>query len=847
MRKVILFVMLSMFLLYPSGIFAEELSISDPAKTAVAAISRGPIDPEAALPKQDVLFSPSVAQVLHDMAYEMVVPDTAGSAEIEQAIVLLRAAMELDSGAGYIVPTLIEAASKAPEVDHSPLVHSLLVTYVNQSADLEVAGKAVRYLLEKVDSREGRERILSELLMVVGPKNRIFSSELLTALGLLMAEKPDNEATRFYLTQAYTANRHNRSAFWKFAELFPEAVHAENYLAHFRLALSEDPSSIEAAMGMGRHAEQVGLYDTAASAYRYCADLFKHFYPSQSLPSAIYIPWAVSCYNTDEDLSRCMEILNLVRQDGRFNILLEGLAGKAAAKLGDGDRATEIFRSAEAQAQALLSRGPASGAGVGQSYSAKQRFAAKDENKARQQVTAKEFAWFYCFALPSREKALDWANKAYALEPNSASSASVLAYALMMNEQANWAKPLIEKIEPSQISELVQAKIQIAEGKKDEAKATLTAAIARDAGSLAAEEAKALLKEQGGEYVPAADPDVVRSMLEQAFGESFMPVFTPPEQMLSIQFNMRGNKFPYGSEFGAVVAVINNSSETFVVSDDGLFRGNIRIDADVSGDLSIKIPKLASMKVRSNYFIEPAQSILIPVKLVTGKLRRLLLTYPQASLDIKFTLYIDPVAGPAGETANRLATIEPTALVVMRPGIELTSKYLRNRFNLISKGQEGQKIKTAQLFVGLLMEQYAMSNRKPPYKFMYADWMPTMFRNALVHESGLLRKPDKDEWVVKVHTMAEMQFLPLDYELVSAVADNLDDSNWPVRMMTMYLLAKTQKGKFDKVLESAATYDPDARVREMAVALGAVAVKAPALDTIPTAEEQAQPIATEEK
>ena len=417
----------------------------------------------------------------------------------------------------------------------------------------------------------------------------------------------------------------------------------------------------------------------------------------------------------------------------------------------------------------------------------------------------------------------------------------------MMNEQANWAKPLIEKIEPSQISELVQAKIQIAEGKKDEAKATLTAAIARDAGSLAAEEAKALLKEQGGEYVPAADPDVVRSMLEQAFGESFMPVFTPPEQMLSIQFNMRGNKFPYGSEFGAVVAVINNSSETFVVSDDGLFRGNIRIDADVSGDLSIKIPKLASMKVRSNYFIEPAQSILIPVKLVTGKLRRLLLTYPQASLDIKFTLYIDPVAGPAGETANRLATIEPTTLVVMRPGIELTSKYLRNRFNLISKGQEGQKIKTAQLFVGLLMEQYAMSNRKPPYKFMYADWMPTMFRNALVHESGLLRKPDKDEWVVKVHTMAEMQFLPLDYELVSAVADNLDDSNWPVRMMTMYLLAKTQKGKFDKVLESAATYDPDARVREMAVALGAVAVKAPALDTIPTAEEQAQPIATEEK
>ncbi len=834
MRKAILIIVLSTFASYLSEIMAEDLSISDPAKTEVVAVSRGAIDPAAGLPKQDVLFSPSVAQVLHDMAYEMAIPETADAATIEQAIVLLRAAMELDSSAGYVVPTLIEAASRAPEVDHSPLVHSLLVTYVNQSADLEVAGKAVRYLLEKVDSREGREKILSELLMVLGSKNRIFGSDLLTALGLLMAEKPDNEAAGFYLTQAYKANRHNKSAFWKFAELFPDQMHVENYLAQYRLALSEDPSSIEAAMGMGRHAEQIGLYDTAAAAYQYCADLFRHLYPSQALPSAIYIPWAISCYNTDEDLPRCMEILNLVRQDGRFNILLEGLAGKAAAKLGDGDRATEIFSSAEAQAEALLSRGPASGAG--------------DERKeGRQQVTAKEFAWFYCFALPSPEKALDWANKAYALEPNSASSASVLAYALMMNGQANWAKPLIEKIEPSEISELVQAKIQIAEGKKDEAKASLTAAIARDPGSLAAEEAKALLKEQGGEYIPSVDPDVVRSMLEQAFGESFIPVFTPPEKMLSIQFTMRGNKFPYGSEFGAVVAVINNSSETLVVSDDGLFKGNIRVDADVSGDLSLKIPKLVSMKVRSNYFIEPSQSILIPVKLVTGKLRRLLLMFPQASLDIKFTLYIDPVVGPGGQTTNRLATIEPTTLVVRRPGIELTSKYLRNRFNLISKGQEGQKIKTAQLFVGLMMEQYAMSKRKPPYKFMYADWMPTMFRNALVHEAGLLRNPDKSEWVVKVHTMAEMQFLPLDYELVSAVADNLDDGNWPVRMMAMYLLTKTQKGKFDKVLESAATYDPDARVREMAVALGAVAVKAPALEAIPQAEEQAPPAVTEEK
>ena len=61
-----------------------------------------------------------------------------------------------------------------------------------------------------------------------------------------------------------------------------------------------------------------------------------------------------------------------------------------------------------------------------------------------------------------------------------------------------------------------------------------------------------------------------------------------------------------------------------------------------------------------------------------------------------------------------------------------------------------------------------------------------------------------------------MQHLSLDYDVVQAVAANLDNTDWPVRMMAMYLLAKTQKGKFDKVLSSAATYDSSERVREMA-------------------------------
>ncbi len=836
MRKVVFFLMFSPFVVCSLSLWAQDPKVDGELKSTLEPGLSGPIDSGGAAPEQGRLYSPSVAQKLHDAAYELANLEGAGAAEIEQAIVLLKAAMELDSGADYVRPTLIEQACRDSRNDHSELVRGLLPDYVDQSADVGVVRKAVTYLLERQNSREGREKALEELLMTAGNKNTVVGSELIAQLGMLMAEKPDLAAAGFYLTQAYKGNKYNRRAFEKLAELFTDKLGPEYYLEHLRLVLREDPSSIDAALALGRYAERLELYDTAANAYQYAADLFNYLYPSEPLPAAIYIPWAMSSYNTKSSQAKCLEIAGMVRQSGRFSLPLEALAGKAAAKLGDGERATQILQAAEEKARQLLMvvRGAnGSGAAV---------------NGGPQEVTAKHFAWFYCFALPNPQKVFDWANKAYAMEPNTPSAASILAYALMMNEQPEqYAKALIEKNEPSQISELVLAQIQIAHGDKDAAKDTLKSAIARDPGSFEAERAKVVLTEQGGEYIPPVDADVLLNMLEQAFGKSFVPQFTPPEQIFSIQFNMRGNKFPYGSEFGALVAVINNSSEPLIVSDDGLFAGNIRVDADVSGDLAMKIPGLVSKEVRSHYLISPGGNVLIPVKLVTGKLRRILQTYPQASLDIEFTLYIDPVVAAPGQVANRLAKIEPIKLLVKRPGIELTSKYLRNRFNLISEGQEGQKIKTAELFIGLLMEEYAMSNRKPPYELMYADWMPTMFKNSLVHESGLLRNPGDGEWVVKVHTMADMLYLPMDREIAAAVAENLNNSNWPVRMMAIYLLARTQKGKFDKVLEWSATYDPDKHVRAMAVALGAAGPKSPGPENPSTPAESVKPPRVKEK
>jgi len=762
-------------------------------------------------PKAEPLISPSVGRRFYAIAYDLASCEEITGPQAEQAIVFLTAATTVDKGGDYVQPLLIKLACRYSERDHSQQVYQWLTDYLDESADVEVAEEAVRYLLERLDAREERERLLAAILATLGGKNNALDSELGTLLGLLLTEKADFQAAQLHLARAYYKNKYNKLAFAKLAELVPERLGPGVYLEHLRLTLRENPMDIQAALNFAQYSERLELYETAAAAYEYCAVLFSYLYPAEHLPPHIYLPWVISNYNTSRNQHKCLEIADSMRRTGRFDILLEALAGKAAEKIGNVEEASRIFQAAETKAQQLLEVGPKNSKGLSETT----------EQNHTEQVGAKQFAWFYCFASPDAAKALDWANKAYSIDPNSVTAAAILAHALVMNHQLEWAKPLIESCEHNQIAELTLAQIELAGEQKDSAIRALRSAIAKDPGSLAAERAKEILAEQGQEYIPPVEPNAVLAVLRKNFGQQIIPEFVSPDKMISAQFNIRGNKFSYGSQFGGTLAIVNNSSEPLVISDDGLFQGNIRIDANISGDLTKKIPNLISHKVRTTLLIEPGRSILIPLWLVTGELERTLLAHPQASLDIEFTLYLDPVTTDEGEVANRLVDIKPVKVVVMRPGIELTGEYLRNRFNSISTGQIGQKIKTAQLFVGLLKEQYAAAESGALYRFKYADWMPTLLKSALLHDTGLLLNPARGEWVVKVHTMAEMLSLPLEHELLSAVARNLNDANWPVRMMAVYLLAKSPDGEFSKVLGWAAQHDSHGLVRDMAAALRA--------------------------
>ncbi len=786
------------------------------------------------------LFSPSVGQRFYDIAYELANQEHITPSQAEQAIILLAAATNLDSKAltgGYkiadsaeatiyaqtgknILPEIIKLSCQYSQRDRSTLVMNLLTGYVDESTDLEIARTAIRYLLGQLDSREQRETMLEELLRNIEGKNPGLDSEIAASIGMLKAEKADWQAAQYYFMRAFNSNKFNDFAFAKLIELVPDQVDPAMYFEHLRLALSENPLDMQRVLEFAQYAERLQLYKIAIDAYQYCAELFDFLNPSKPLPAFIYLPWAMSCYNTQRNQHKCIQIADRLRQNGQFDLLLEAIAAKALAKIGNPDQAAQMLRRAEIDALDDIEHRLSQESVVAPSQ---QRIINRQLS-----IDAERLAWYYCFVSPKPANALDWANKAYSLNPDSATSASILAYALVMNDQTDWARPLISSYEQQPITLFAQAQIQLLQGQKEAAIKSLKSVINSDPGSLEAELANELLLQTGGEYIPPTDPHIVLTVLKNTFGQAIVPEFVGAEKIISVNISARGSKFPYGADLGASIAVTNRFSEPLVISENGLFKGHVRIDADINGDIKAKIPNLIDMRVRPACPLKPGQSVVVPLRLVTGELRKIMVLYPQAYLEIEFTAFLDPVENVDGKLINGIPGIEPVKMLIKRPGVALSTRYLQNRFNSLSLGKQGQKIQTAQLFIGLLLEQNAMANRQPLYKFMYADWMPALLESALMQN---LRDSD---WIVKTHTLARMLSLPLDYKMTRAVSENLNDENWPVRLMALYMLNKDGGNNFRKVLNYRAKFDSSKLVRDMAIALGGTPPDAEQMSSQPT-------------
>jgi hypothetical protein len=65
-------------------------------------------------PETDRLFAPSLAQKFYEIAYEIANSEDINGPEFAQAVAFLTAALDLDSRANYVYPTLIKIIAQHP-------------------------------------------------------------------------------------------------------------------------------------------------------------------------------------------------------------------------------------------------------------------------------------------------------------------------------------------------------------------------------------------------------------------------------------------------------------------------------------------------------------------------------------------------------------------------------------------------------------------------------------------------------------------------------------------------------------------------------------------------------------
>ncbi len=754
------------------------------------------------LDESQKLFSPVTAQTFHETARHLAKAPGAGERQVAQAMCFLYAVADLDPRAHYVLEDVLRIGAQSSGSDYMDVVSGALARYIDRpNIDLVVARTAVAYMLDGVDSRGDRERILAEQIKAAEGKNPTLDSYLHTQLGFLVAEKADHQAATNHLLAACNANPFNSEAFTRLdgqTRLTGTELSPERYIDHLRRMLGVNPMNLDTAFMFARYAEQLEMYDTATIGYEYCADLYSYLNPDSDLPASIYLPWSLSACNSSRRYGMCVQIAERVRQSGRFDIVLQAIAARAAAKMGDSEQSRYLLQ-AGTDAEKMLADAVASGNG----------------DIASGDVTSQQLAWFYCFADEHPEKALAWANKAYSAWEDSDQNRAIFAYALVINAQPELASDYLgQSGSKDQIATLAAGLVKLAASDKSGAIADLKTAIAMDPASLVAEKARLLLVRNDSEYVSTATPEKTVRYLSDRFDGRIVPGFVVAGGLMAAKLDMNGTEFSYGQAFDARLVVANNGSEPMLIADEGMFKGNIRVDAKVSGDMRAFLPGLVVRRICPGSLIEPGRYATMPLEVVTGPLRTLLLRRPQASFDVEFTVYLDPVIDAEGKVRCGIPGIEPIRATVNRHGVSLSQSYMIQRLEAISRGREGQKVRSVQLFAGLLAEQQLTERYGAFYRQMQVE-------KALLSD-GIEHCLRDENWKVRIQAMASLLVLPRPVadELTQAAALGLHDKYWPVRLMAIYVLRQSSPDSFGQVLDWAAEYDTHLRVRAMAVALG---------------------------
>lgn len=733
------------------------------------------------------LYSPQSAETFYNLACEILEPEDVSIQEAKEAMVILQSAQKLDESINTMLPQILKAASVDSRTDYSKFVRSQLYKYVSSTSDAELAMRAVTYMLSKVNTREERESILQSLIQDLGSSNEQFSSQISTYLGILAAETADfNNASKHFLN-AYNSNSYNVVAFEKLGEVSPDFVTVPLMAPYLRRKITLNPYSLELALDFADYAYQYALFDVARGTYNYAADVYEFQNPGQQIPERVYLPWIMSAFNVQYGEANTMKIITRIRSQGSFNLAVEYIS-ILSEPLSDSQRRSRLKTLSDTAMQMLSTGHPG--------------------------VNEQALAYFYSFMYEDKRMAAEMAKRAYAKSSESIDVKSLYAFTLFQSGDAATAEEMVSSMKDyNQIAAFTYALVQAAKSDTAASLATMRKIIDMEPGSFVSKRCFERLESAGSEYIPTNDPYALNQLLASNFGDTTIPLFYKPEDVITTKVSLSGVEFGYGADLGLFIIISNNGKQPLVITDNSFFRGEIFIRVRVAGDIEGIAPIEIRKRVTPVAPIKPDGTLCIPIYLNTEatRLNNILRDFPQANLVLTFQAYFDPEIDDKGEVSSKI----PMAITSgKRVGVILTKELLEKRIAALETGQAGQKLNTIKLINGLIAER----NAAEKYGILYRH--KAVPQEMLEGAFNITFK--EDNWQVMFLMLDVLRYAGTSFEANKKYSESLQAQQWPIRLLSLYSLSKlSQSEDFDKVLNWMYQSDEEEMVRRLAEVEGA--------------------------
>lgn len=655
-----------------------------------------------------------------------------------------------------------------------------LANYVRLRKDDDAAAIALfRMRIEELQTTEKRAALAEAELKRKG-LSRPYQSELNFWLARHHYERGERDEAAKHVERALLMNPMNiearELAYKLFGETQPELQRVEMALQ----LIAANPSQANLIWDLAQYLDTLGMHKRAQEWYNRAIEI--HGRANADPVPADYWQQLAESYLASNDYKDAID------------------AAGQAIELDKSVTAARLLRARAYRATGETAKADADIQAVADFYKS-QLDTVRQEKQTGQ---AAEIAWFFSLFKPDPQIADQMSEIAMTPFHPSPKAQVARGYALYVNNKTTAAvdtlKPLA-KTDPFAAYEL--AKIQIAQGKRDDALKTLTAAVDLESTGLAHQMITELITDQHGR-LPAKpiDTKIIASL--DKFRRDVFDYHKRPADFLRFTIKPDSNVYQPAAPIRATFRMENIGAFPITFGEGFMARPLVSVTAKLGGEGGKTFENYLTVLMSARPTLLPGDALEESVTLDIGDVRNYLNEHIDRPVPIELTAMFDPIWD--GNTMRPgLGTISAGPFNAVRSPLDASPAGVNKLIANAGSTDRATRMAAADQIGALLATINAASDQTQ---------VPAELKTRL--NDTLAKLLTDAAWQVKSHALVAAGWSPLSEQTTTAAAPQVRATEPLVKLLAVRLFAEQHGSKFRKVLEELCTSDRDESVRLLA-------------------------------